>query len=109
MSNPGYQGGVSSGRGTGPPLHLWTRIIVARAGLRGPSAMLKNTGAVARAARVDELAARRSASSSPTAGSTLPHVPVCKAQVMGIVQDAIAEENNASSRGPSIDQEATHY
>ena len=91
MANPGDQGGVSSGRGTGPPLHLWTRVVVARAGLRGPSAMLKNTGAVARAARVDELAARRTASSSSPAGSALPHVPTFrKAEVVSIMQDTIA-------------------
>ena len=103
VSDPGDQGGVSSGRGTGPPLHLWTRVVVARAGLRGPSAMLKNSGAVARTARVDELAARRSASSPSPAGSALPHVPTFrKAEIVGVMQDTVAQKNDAPSPGPSV-------
>ena len=103
MSDPGDQGGVSSGRGTSPLLHLWTKIIVARAGLRGPSAMLKNSGAVARTARADELAARRSASSPSPAGSALPHVPTLrKAEIVGIMQNAVAQKNDAPSPGPSV-------
>ena len=103
MADPGDQGGVSSGRGTSPLLHLWTRVVIARAGLRGPSAMLKNTGAVARTARVDELAARRSASSPSSAGSALPHVPTFrKAEIVGIMQDTVAQKNDAPSPGPSI-------
>ena len=100
MLNPGEQGGVINGRGRIPPLRLWTIVVFARAGKKALRAMSGITGSMARAARMDEFAARRSAASSPTARCAFPHVPVCKAQVMGVVQDAIAQKNNAP-RGAS--------